>query len=153
MAGLRTEERVIQLLRAKGSTLALAKVGSGGSVSAALSGVTDANQVLTGSFAAPSDERLRGLLGVSDAQWQACTSDSQKTGLLAVAVAHRTHTHRAISVGEPSKDEKDNPTMAVAIQPPSGQWESMQIEVSESGEWGRARLVTRILDRLRWKLN
>ena len=147
------EERVIQLLRAKGSTLALAEVGSGGSLSAALSGVLDANQVLTGSFAAPSDERLRGLLGVSDAQWQACTSHKQKAGRLAVAVAHITNSNWAISIGEPLQNEKENHTVAVAIKHPGGQWESMQIQVRGSGQWVRARLVTDILDQLRRKLN
>ena len=147
------EERVIQLLRAKGSTLALAEVGSGGSLFAALSGVTDANQVLTGSFAAPSDERLRVLLGVSDAQWQECTSAKQKTGMLAVSVARMTNSHWAISIGEPLGDGEGNRTMAIAIRHPGGQGEDRQIQVRGSGQRVRARLVTEMLDQLRRRLN
>ena len=143
------EERVIQLLKAKGSTLALAEVGTGGSLSAALSAVTDANQVLAGSFSAPSNERLRSLLGVSDAQWQACTTHKQKAGRLALAVAHMTGSQWAVSIGEPLQEQKDNHTMAIAIKQPSAQWESMQIQVRGSGQWDRARWVTQILDQLR----
>jgi nicotinamide-nucleotide amidase len=147
------EERVIQLLKAKGSTLALAEVGTGGSLSAALSAVTDANQVLVGSFSAPSNERLRVLLGVSGAQWQVCTTHKQKTGRLAVGVTRITNSQWAVSVGEPLQEEKEYHTMAIAIKQPGGQWESMQIQARGSGQWVHDRLVTNILDQLRRRLN
>ncbi len=60
------EECVVKLLETRGETLALAEAGSGGSLAAALSSADASKDVLAGAYFAPTVEKLRRLLGVSD---------------------------------------------------------------------------------------
>jgi nicotinamide-nucleotide amidase len=60
------EEHVLELLKARNETLALAEVGSGGTLAAALSNADANGQVLAGAFVAPTMEKLYRLLKINN---------------------------------------------------------------------------------------
>jgi nicotinamide-nucleotide amidase len=134
------ESHVINLLEARGATLALAEVGSGGTFAAALSGVDSAHRVLAGAYVAPTEDTLRKLLGVTD---------SQRLERLADAVAGKTANRWVIVVGEARRDEGNASYVTVLFRKPDGTCESRQIRIGISGELARSRLVTRLLDEFR----
>ena len=146
------EQRVVELLAARRATLSLAEVGSGGSLAAAISGTGAAQQVLTGAYIAPTAEKLRRLLGVSDDRWAAGTSPSQRTQRLAIAVAEATASKWSIAVGEPRPDERGVDYVDVVFKLPDGRLESRKIRFRGTGELARSRLSTQLLDQLRRKL-
>jgi nicotinamide-nucleotide amidase len=146
------EEHVVKLLEARKATLALAEVGSAGSLTAALSGAEDAHQVLAGAYAAPTVEKLRRLLGVPDDRWAGSTSRSQKVEQLAKAAAEATASQWAITVGQAWQDESGAGYVDVAFRLPDGRVESRQVRLRDAGELGRFRLSTELLDQLRRRL-
>jgi len=146
------EEHVVKLLEARKATLALAEVGSAGSLTAALSGAEDAHQVLAGAYAAPTVEKLRRLLGVPDDRWAGSTSRSQKVEELAKAAAGAAASRWAVAVGEVWRDENGAGYVDVAFRLPAGSVENQQIRLRDAGELGRFRLSTELLDQLRRRL-
>ena len=145
------EEHVVGLLGARGQMLALAEVGSGGHLAAALSSANGAEDVLAGAFVAPTDQALRGLLGVSDEAWDGAGSNAEKTRLLASAVAERTGSGWAAAVGEALPGESGSRSVEVVFKRPQGDWESQRFPLRGS-DTARARLVTQLLDQLRRRL-
>ncbi len=155
------EEHVVKLLESRNATLALAEAGSGGSLTAALSSADTAHQVLAGAYTAPTVEKLRRLLGVSDTRWTDSASRSQKVEELAKAAAEATASQWAIAVGEAWQDESGTAYVDVAFRLPprlpaedrsGGRVESQQIRLRDAGELGRFRLSTELLDQLRRRL-
>jgi nicotinamide mononucleotide (NMN) deamidase PncC len=146
------EEHVVKLLESRNATLALAEAGSGGSLTAALSGAEGAQKVLAGAYIAASAEKLRRLLGVPDDRWAGCTSRSQKVEELAKAAADATASQWAVAVGQVWQDESGAAYVDVAFRLPSGRVESRQIRLRDAGELGRFRLSTELLDQLRRRL-
>lgn len=145
-------EHVVKLLDARGWKLALAEVGSGGSLAAALSAADGARNVFAGGYTAPTAEILRKMLAVRDDQWTSGTSGSQKTEQLASAAAAATASQWAIAVGQSRRDEKGDTYVDVAFKQPSGRPQSRRMRFRGSGELARARLNTQLLDQLRRKL-
>ena len=82
------EDSVLERLLSRGQTIAVAEVGSGGELAAALCHTELASKVLGGAFVAASEEQLRQLLGVTDALWNG-TADPAKLELLATTAAQR----------------------------------------------------------------
>ncbi|OHB73308.1 MAG: hypothetical protein A2Z25_09745 [Planctomycetes bacterium RBG_16_55_9] len=146
------EACVIKLLEARGATLALAEVGSGGSLASALSGADSAHRVLAGAYVAPTQEKLRHLLGISDNDWIAGASDSQRAERLASVVAKTTASQWIVVVSEVRPDEKNVGYVTVVFKPSDGSYESRRIRFSGAGESARSRLITQLLDELRRKL-
>ncbi len=146
------EAHIIKRLEAAGVTLALAEVGSGGSLIAALSDAEGTNQVLGGAYIAATDDRLRRLLGVSDDVWGGETSRTQKAERLASAAAGATASQWAIAVGEKWKDETGADCVTVAFRLPDGRTETQQVRLRGTGEIARENLNTQIEDLLRRKL-
>lgn len=155
------EEQVVKLLEARKVTLALAEVGSGGSMASALSSAEGARQVLAGAYVAPSVEKLRRLLSVPDDRWDGRTSRSQKIEQLATAAADATASQWAVGVGEVRRDESGASYVDVAFRLPprlsaedrsGGRVENQQIRLRDTGELGRFRLSTELLDQLRRRL-
>jgi nicotinamide-nucleotide amidase len=134
------EAHVINMLEARGATLALAEVGSGGSLAAALSGADSAHHVLAGAYVAPTEEALRKLLGVTD---------SQKLERLADAAAGTTANRWVVVVGEVQRGEGNARYVTVVFRKPDGTCENRRIRVGGGGELAQSRLVTRLLDELR----
>jgi len=163
------EEHVLKLLEARGATLVLAEVGSGGSLAAALSNAEGASRVLAGAYIAPTMEQLRRLLHVRDEHWSGRTSRSQRIEQLATAAAdatcpaaRRTGSQWAVAVGEvwrdesrPSKkgrDESGAGYVDVAFKLPGGRLESQQIRFRGTGELASSGISTQLLDQLRRRL-
>ena len=146
------EQRIVELLTARRETLSLAEVGSGGRLAAAISSADGAQRVLAGAYIAPTAEKLRRLLGISDEHWVAGTPRSQRTQRLASAAAEATASQWAIAVGEPRPDERGTDYVEIVFKLPDGRLESRQIRFRGTGELARSRLSTQLLDQLRRKL-
>jgi nicotinamide-nucleotide amidase len=146
------EERVAKLLAARGERLAIAEVGSGGGLAAALGGTELARDVLAGAFVAPSEQALRRMLGMADEAWAGAATSGGKAGLLALRTAHATGGDWAIVVGEVRRDQSGAGSMEVVFRRPDGSLETEPVSLRASGELAHARLTTELLDRLRRKL-
>lgn len=138
------EDCVVALLVARGQTLALAEVGSGGALAAALNGAKDAQRVLAGAHVAPTVERLRHLLGLGG-------ESSQELRHFAEAAAQEARSAWALAVGEIPQGD-NGLSVPVALRTPEGQVESRTLRVQGSEAAARARLVTDLLDQLRHRL-
>ena len=152
------EQHVVNLLEARGATLALAEVGSGGSLTAALSSAHNTDRLLAGAYVAPTEEKLRCLLRVRDDQWMGSTSRSRRVEQLAAAAADAAQCQWAIAVGESWRDESPpsaDPVahyVEVAFKLPSGHSESQQVRLYGDGELALSTLSTQLLDQLRRRL-
>ncbi len=137
------EDHVVKLLEARGQTLALAEVGSGGALAAALNGARNAQHVLTGAHVAPTHERLRQLLRLGQE-----APDNDPTSQFARAAAEEAGSQWAIAIGEIRKGDGGS-SMQVAFRLPDGRVESRSIRVQGSDASARARLITDLVDQLR----
>ena len=142
------ERHVVNLLRARSATLALAEVGSGGMVAAALTGADGTGEVVLGAYVAPTMERLHHLLDVHDANWAKNASGGDAVERLATAAAQAAESEWAVAVGP----LRDDGMVEVAFRRPSGAVESERIALRGTSEAARTRFVTTLLDRLRRKL-
>lgn len=142
------ETCVMRRLEARGATLTLAEIGSGGALAAALNGAEGTHQVLIGAYIAPTIARLHQMLGDKE-------PPSEPTGgveLLAREAAVTATSQWVVAVGEIGRDEAGSSFVDVALRRPDGRVESRQIRLAGTGEFARARLVTELLDRLRREL-
>ncbi len=142
------EQVVIGLLRARGATLALAEVGSGGTVAAALNGAEGAGDAVLGAYVAPTMERLHHLLDVHDANWAQSASGRDAVERLAAAAARAAASQWAVAVGPLQEDGM----VEVAFRRPTGAIESERVALRGVGELARSRFVTHLLDRLRRRI-
>jgi len=149
--GTSLEQHVVKLLEARGATLALAEVGSSGSLAAGLSGADGAARVLAGAYVAPTEEKLRRLLGISDDQWAGATSNAERTSLVAQRAADTAGSSWAVAVGEARPDATGTPCAEVVFKLPGDRLESQHVRL-RGGELAHARMVTELLDQLRRKL-
>jgi nicotinamide-nucleotide amidase len=146
------EKHIVKRLEAAAVTLALAEAGSGGSLTAALSGTEGAERVLGGAYIAATDEKLRRLLGVSDNDWSGATSHAERAERLAAAAANATASQWAIAVGQTWQDENSADCVTVAFRLPDGRTETQQVRLRGAGEIARENLSTQIEDLLRRRL-
>jgi nicotinamide mononucleotide (NMN) deamidase PncC len=121
-------------------------VGSGGALAAALSVARNAPRVLTGAHVAPTDGRLRHLLGIRED-----TADTDPPQQFARAAAEEAGSQWAIAVGEIRQGDRGS-SVEVAFRLPEGRVESRSIRVQGSDASARARLITEVLDQLRRRL-
>ena len=142
------EQHVVNLLRARGATLSLAEVGSGGTVAAALNGAEGAGDAVLGAHVAPTMERLHHLLDVHDANWARSASGRDAVERLAAAAARAATSQWAVAVGPLQEDG----FVEVAFRRPTGAIESERVALRGVGELARSRFVTLLLDRLRRKM-
>jgi nicotinamide-nucleotide amidase len=144
------EQRVVELLAERNATLSIVEIGSGGSLTAALSGAGAAHRVMAGAYVAPTTEKLRRLLGVRDDYDE--ESPGKETEQLAKAAAAATASQWALAVGEPFKDDRGTEYVDIAFKLPDGRLESRRLRFRGTGELARARLSTQLLDQLRRRL-
>jgi len=145
------EQHVVNLLEARGATLALAEVGSGGSLAAGLSGAERADRVLAGAYVAPTEQKLRRLLGIADDRWAGAASSAERTRLVAQQAADATGSAWSVAVGEARPDATGTPCAEVVFKLPGERIETQQVRL-RGGEIAHARLVTDLLDQLRRRL-
>ncbi|MHC4118259.1 MAG: molybdopterin-binding protein [Planctomycetota bacterium] len=144
------EQRVVELLAECNATLSVAEVGSGGSLTAALSGAGGAHRVMAGGCVAPTAEKLRRMLGIRRDYNE--KSPGKETEQLAEAAAAATASQWALAVGEPFKDDRGTEYVNIAFKLPDGRLESRRLRFRGTGELARARLSTQLLDQLRRRL-
>ncbi|NLX96337.1 MAG: hypothetical protein GXY83_09180 [Rhodopirellula sp.] len=144
------EEHIVSLLNNKGMTLALAEVGSGGSVAAALGGVEGARDYLAGAFTATTEEKLHSLLEVDKGAWRRSAAEP-RLQLLAAAAAERAVSQWALLVG-PILRDGDRRLVVAVFRMPGGRMETERFELRGGGDTARSHLTTRLLDRLRQRL-
>jgi len=141
------ETCVMRLLEAKGTTLTLAEIGSGGALASALNGADSTHKTLIGAYVAPTAERLHQMLGHDTRAGEELNAES-----LVRQAAATSAGQWAIAVSEVHQDDKGGASVDVAFRDPDGHVESRQIRLSGTGESARARLVTELLDQLRRRL-
>ena len=146
------EENVLELLRARNETLALAEVGSGGSLAAALNSADEKGQVLVGAYVAPTLEKLYCLLKIDNDASTKSTSTDKKINRLALTVTNATASQWVIVVGQASRDENGNAYIEVVFKMPDGHTESQNVRLRGNAELTRSRLSTQLLDELRRRL-
>jgi nicotinamide-nucleotide amidase len=142
---------VIKLLEARGETLALVEVESGGSLAAALSGAEGAEHVLVGAYVAPTEDKMRRMLGINDDDWKNVASDGKIERLSAIG-AETTGGQWTIAVGEVQRDDGLAGYVTVIFRKPNGRCERREIRVRDTGEFAWSRLSTQLLNELRRKL-
>jgi len=146
------EQCVMSRLKKRGTTLALAEVGSGGILTAGITDTEEADAVLAAAYVAPTEDRLRRVLDVPDDEWAGTTSSIGKTRLLAARAAELTASDWAIAVGEVCQDANGASYVEVVLKSPDGGLNSQRVGLRGSGQYARSRLTTRLLDLLRRKL-
>jgi len=143
---------VIKLLEARGETLALVEVGSGGSLAATLSDAEGVEHALAGAYVAPTEDKMRRLLGVSAVDWKKVTSENAGIDRLATVAADATAGSWSVAVGEVRPEKDRTGYVVVVFRQPNGRCESRKVRVRGTGELARSRLSTQLLDELRRRL-
>ena len=93
------EDTVVQLLHAKGATVAVAESCTGGALAARITEVAGASRVFVGGFLVYTDAQKAGLLGVDPARIEAHGAVSEEVALdLAANTLERTGADYALSV-------------------------------------------------------
>jgi nicotinamide-nucleotide amidase len=149
------ENHVADRLAAGEKTLALAEIGSGGSLAAALGGTQSAEKVLAGAFVAPDKDRLWRML--------AAGRDDRSTGETPVApdgtpaapvaalarrLAERTGADAALVVG-PIRAEAGGARHVEVVLWHEGRAAEHRVALRGTGELARFHLATHLLDLLR----
>ena len=150
--GSSLEERIVTLLESRGQRLAIAEVGSGGRLTAGFSAADGAQRVLAGAFVAPTEEKLRRLLGLPDDEPVGTTSSGgPEAEVLARAAADLTGSQWACVVGEARPDASGARFVRFAVRTPGARVESQRVPL-RARDSRHTRLVTQLLDRLRRQL-
>jgi len=146
------EEVVLKKLAERGKTLALAEVGSGGSLAAALTGAEGFEKVLAGAYVAPSEEKLWPLIdSTRGARLRKATPRDPRPHptKIAQAVVEATGSDYVIVVGELRRKQNGSSYVEVSIKLPNGRNERQQFRVSGNMKTSRSWFVTQVLDRMR----
>jgi len=132
------EEHVVGLLRSRDATLALAEVGSGGALTAALSAVPESDEVLVGAYVAPTEAMLHDLLHAR--------GDSTR---LVDVLSNATRSQWVVLVGPVRQVEGQSRVVDVTLKHPGDRTERWSIPLGGSAEMARLSLTTQLLDQLR----
>lgn len=143
--GSSLEQVVLRGLASLNARLAVAEVGSGGSLAAALNGTPGAAGVLMGACAAPTEEGLARVLDTDD--WRAADAADGRAKALAAAAAAEMGANWAIAIGEP-RAESGALRLTAAIQAGT-RFETRTFTLRDLTDASRAGLVTQVLDVLR----
>ena len=144
--GSSLEERTVRAFMRRGFKLALAEVGSGGHITGSLAQVQNLDQVLVGSYVAPTEGGLRQLLQLEIAN----ASGAEPLAELARAVRLRSQSDVAVVVGYPEPEEGRPRNVRVLWVDPKPR--EAQFPWSDASAASNALLTTRILDWLRRQL-
>ncbi|MGE5610328.1 MAG: molybdopterin-binding protein [Bacillota bacterium] len=143
------EEHVTRLLAARGTTLTLVEVGSGGSLAARFSSADTACKVLGGAYAAASEEKVKQMLPVATStRVGAALSDEEA---VIAAIPKPIATGWVILVGELQQDKNGSRYVNVVYRLPDGSLDKQRIAF-RGDEAARSGLATQIWDHLRRRL-
>lgn len=143
------EQTVAAAIRARGGSLVLLEIASGGNLADNLGRVDHASELLAGAYVATSEARLRQLLRVPDPQWTAWPAGGERLKELGRVALRGTQCSWAVVVGEVQRPADGSPFCWVAWGFPNDRWEVQQLAVRGSGDAALAGLTTQILDRWR----
>jgi nicotinamide-nucleotide amidase len=144
------EEHVVNLLAARGKTIALAEVGSGGSLVAALGSSPAIARVLLGAYVAPDEQRLGKMLDDSVPAPSDAT-DVPSTALAWVErLAQRSGADLTVAIVS-AQAEGDARFAEVALRY-EGQAATKRLSLRGTGELARFQLTTQLLDLIRRRL-
>ena len=146
------EEVVARQLQARGSSLALVEIGTGGNLAAAFNGMKGGAPWLVGAFAAPTEEALARMLMARAEAGAAGSAGADRVKDLASLAAKATRSQWAIAVGPIEPATGDAKQAELAIKYPDDRWETERVILRDSGELGRRSLVTQLLDQVRRRL-
>jgi nicotinamide-nucleotide amidase len=138
------EQRVIELLRANGETLAVADVAGGGHFAASLSRANGTDPVLVGAYVAPSEERLCDMLKIADER--SVSGGPSDLPQLAQAAAKATGSSWAVAIGAKTSGPGGRTLIPIVLRDPNGNTTLVQTGA------GEGRLVTFLLDQFRRRL-
>ncbi len=139
------EEVVLRALRHGTARLTLAEVASGGALAAALSSAPEAADVVRGSFVAPTEEQLAGLLDSRPTPGE--VASEKRVQALAASAARHGGTRWAVVVGETHVDAGER-RVWLALKTDQAV-KTRRLAAGEPSPAGRAGLVTAVLDQLR----
>lgn len=140
------ESAALASLHQAGLTLALAEVGTGGTLGAALSRDPATRSLLAAAFSAPSEDRLRRTLSVADQDWSKATNATRRVRTLAEHARRISGAAWVIAIGEPESSAAGPARLRVVAGGPANRWEDRELELRDSAESGRASLVNAVLD-------
>ncbi len=143
------EDSAVAALAARGATLSLAEVASGGAVTAALCRAEGADSVLAGAYVAANAETMRRLLGVSEDRWPEPSESAKRLELLAEACARATGSQWAAVVGPVRNGAGGRRDADVLLRGPDGRVAAAELAVSGSAAASHQRLTTQIVDLFR----
>ncbi len=146
------EQRVVELLAERDATLALAEVGTGGRLAAAIGGVDKVDSALAGAYVAPTEEKLKRLLRISPRDWIQPNSNIERANMIASVAAEASGGAWVIVVGSPTGEPNGNRPVIVVFRSPDGRFDSRTFRLSGTSDSARSRLATQILDQLRRRL-
>jgi nicotinamide-nucleotide amidase len=139
------EEVVLRAVQNRGARLTLAEVASGGALAAALSSAPAAADVVRGSFVAPAEDQLAGLLEARLTPGE--VGSETRVRALADAAAQHGGTRWAVVVGGAHGDAGERQVWLAFKTGDNVQ--TRRLTAGEPSTAGRAGLVTSVLDQLR----
>lgn len=143
------EDRVLELLHARGASLVLVEIASAGRLASNLAQAAGATQTLKGSYVALSEEGLRRLLEIPDACWPSTASAAERLRVIAHRARERTGAQWAIVVGALPVKGGEPTEVPVGLGDATGHWEMQRVPTQGTGELVQANLVTQILAKVR----
>ena len=141
------EDVVVQKLLARGGSLTLVEVGSGGHLTAALSGGTGIDRLLAGAFTAPTEEAMTKLIPLPAEHDGA--SGIEKVKAWVTFGTRSVPSGWGIAVGPIESEPGGARTVWLVVRFPDGRWETKRLLLQGTGELAHATLTTQILDHLR----
>jgi len=147
--GASLEEVVVKQLQARAKSLVLVEVGSGGHLAASLGDVPGIEELLESAYVAPTEERMRQMLTISERDWAKWQPGPERTKGFAAAAQKRTGSAFSVAISQSSRDDAGQAGVWVAFGPAPDNLQVQRVPVQGSSEMAHANLVTQILDRLR----
>ena len=147
--GSTLEDVVVNGLQSRKATLALAEVGSGGSLAASLNSASAIGTVLTGAYTAPTEKAMLSLFRPAAEDAKASADCSQQ---ITQAMQAKHPQQWLVLIGECQKAASGPTQVPVTLLRPDGKTKSQRFPLASTEAAARASLVTQILDLLRREL-
>ena len=147
--GSSLEDHVVQRLQSGHVSLAIAEVGTGGSLTASLSLARQSAQVLAGSWVAESDAALARLTHATPAQDAPPASPEEDLKRIAAAIQTATGSGWVLMTGEPRSYPQGTVCIPVVLRTSDRRAQVRRLSGNGSTPSARAALTTQLLDWLR----
>jgi nicotinamide-nucleotide amidase len=149
--GSSLEDVVVSALLARGASLVIAEVGSGGLLAASLHAGERSDELLTAAFAAPTEVKMRRLLGMGDETSESFLSDTDRMKHTATRVRERGDATWGLAAG-PETTAGGAASLRIVLVTPGDRWASVRLPVPARNIEARSRFATQVLDWLRREL-